>query len=461
MATKSKGFKMPHVFALMMMLTVLATILTWILPAGIYDIDPQTKRVIANSYHTIARNPQGIWDVFNAVTKGTIQSAAMMTTIFFIGGALKVLEDTGTIHAGVGRFVSLLKGREVWSIAIIMALMSITGATGTIGNSVIALVPLGVMLSKSLGYDAVVGAAMMYLGVYSGFNVGWGNMFTIGIANEVAGLPILSGFYLRVMLHILNTGLTILFVLLYIRRIKKDPTKSLVYDPDAPADKEYDVSTDLKETISPRQKACLVIVAVGFAFIIVGSLRWGWGISHSATVFLIVGLLCGFVGGLGLNGTFTTFVKGMGNLVFAAFVVAFARAISVVLTDGKIIHTVVYYLSIPIGKVSSVIGANVMLFANVIINFFIPSGSGQAVTVMPIMAPVADLTGITRQVAVQAFQFGDGFTNCVIPTSGVLMGVLGVAGISYEKYVRWYMPFLVFQIILGCCVVTMMQLFGW
>ena len=460
MAIKKKRFTLPHVFALMMMLAVLAMVLTWVLPAGIYDVDPQTKRVIANSYHQVARNPQGLWDVFNAVTKGTVQSSVTMTMIFFIGGAVKVIEETGTIHAGVGRLVSLFKGREVWSVVIIMALLSVTGAIGTIGNSVIALIPLGVMLAKSLGYDAVVGAAMMYLGVYSGLNVGWGNMFTIGIANEIAGLPILSGFHLRLVLHVVNAALTIGFVLLYIRRIKKDPTQSLVYDPSAPAE-EAPQPGDVAEKMTWRQKACLLIVVVCFVFIITGALRWRWGVLHFSTVFLITGLACGFAGGLGMNETFRAFNRGIASMAFAAFVVAFARSISVIMTDGKIIHTVVYYLSIPISKVSSVIGANVMLLANIIINFFIPSGSGQAVTVMPIMAPVADLTGITRQAAVQAFQFGDGFTNCIIPTSGTLMGVLGVAGIPYEKYARWYLPLLAVQILLGSVVMTLMQIFGW
>ena len=151
----------------------------------------------------------------------------------------------------------------------------------------------------------------------------------------------------------------------------------------------------------------------------------------------------------------------MSSLTYAAFVIVFARAISVVMTDGKIIHTIVYYLSMPIGKVSAVAGANLMFLANVIINFFIPSGSGQAVTVMPIMVPVADLSNISRQVAVQAFQFGDGFTNCFIPTSGVLMGVLGLAGIAYGKYVRWFLPMLLVQLLMGSITVTLMQIFGW
>ena len=385
----------------------------------------------------------------------------MMAMIFFIGGAVEVIQQTGTIDAGMGRIVSLLKGREKWAVIIIMAFMSVGGAVGVFANPVIALIPLGVMLAKSLGYDAVVGFAMIYLGSYSGFNVGWANLFTVGLANEIAGLPITSGLWIRIVLHILNTSLVIAFVLRYIRIISKAPTKSLVYAPAAPAANTPEAVTGLAEKMSVRQIIIALIVAVGFGFIIYGSLKWKWGVSHYATVFVIIGIVSGFVGGLGLDQTFRSFSKGISNLAFAAFVVAFARAISVIMTDGRIIHTVVYYLSLPVSKVSTLIGANVMLAANVIINFFIPSGSGQAMTVMPIMIPIADLTGITRQVAVQAFQFGDGFTNCIIPTSGTLMGMLGLAGISYGKYARWYLPVILVEIVMGIITVTLMQFFGW
>ncbi len=461
MAVHNKAFKLPHTFALMFIITAIMALLTWVIPAGMYDLDPQTKRVIANSYHQVASNPQGLWDIFNAVTKGMVQSAVMVAMVFFIGGAVEVIQQTGTIRAGMGRIVSVLKGKEIMAVIVIMILMSIGGAVGVFANAVIALIPIGVLLAKSLGYDAVVGFSMMYLAAFAGFNVGWANMFTIGIANEIAGLPITSGFYIRVVLHIINIVLTIAFVMLYIRRIKKDPTKSLVYDANVSLEADGDSALDAQSAMTGRQTLCALIVVLCFAFIIYGSLNWKWGVYNYATMFLIMGLTCGFAGGLGLDRTFRAFTKGMSSLTYAAFVIVFARAISVIMTDGKIIHTIVYYLSIPIGKVSAVVGANLMFVANVVINFFIPSGSGQAVTVMPIMVPVADLSGITRQVAVQAFQFGDGFTNCFVPTSGVLMGVLGVAGITYSRYVRWFLPMLFVQMLIGCVTVTLMQLFGW
>jgi uncharacterized ion transporter superfamily protein YfcC len=172
-------------------------------------------------------------------------------------------------------------------------------------------------------------------------------------------------------------------------------------------------------------------------------------------------IFTGLFGGLGINGTCTEFIKGSGTMVAGAFVIGISRAISVVMTNGKIIDSIVYYLSQPISHYGPIVGANLMFYVNVLINFFIPSGSGQAVAVMPLMVPIADLAHITRQVAVQAFQFGDGFTNCIFPTAGVLMSSLALAKIPYSRYVKWFAPLLIIQLILATEAITVLQYIGW
>jgi uncharacterized ion transporter superfamily protein YfcC len=304
-----------------------------------------------------------------------------------------------------------------------------------------------------------VGIAMIYHGSYAGFNVGWGNVFTVGIAHSIAELPMFSGFGVRVFFHVVNLLLTFGFVYLYIRKIQADPTKSLVYSAEEAAQQTNHFEEH--ESMDLRHMLCTAIVVISFGAIIYGSLQLKWGINHYSAIFLMMAVFCGLIGGLGLNGTAQAFVKGCGSMAYAALVIGMARAISVVMSDGKIIDTVVYYLSLPIAKYGPVIGANLMFFANVVINFFIPSGSGQAVTVMPIMVPLADLTGITRQVAVQAFQFGDGFTNCFIPTASVVMGCLGLSGIAYEKYVKWIFPLILTQVVLAMVALTVLQTIGW
>ncbi|HXK90427.1 MAG TPA: Na+/H+ antiporter NhaC family protein, partial [Thermosynergistes sp.] len=393
------------------------------------------------------------------VVKGWIQAASMIFMVFFVGGAIKILEETGTIRVGMNHIIHKLKGKEIWAVAIIMFLMSIGGATGVFANPVVALIPLGIVLAKGLGYDNVVGFAMIYLGSYIGFNVGWGNVFTVGIAHTIAELPMFSGFGVRVFFHVVNYILVFGFVYLYIKKIKADPTNSLTYSIEE-STAQSNVFEE-KEVMTIRHMICTAIVVVAFGAIVYGSLRLKWGIDHYSVVFLMVAVFCGIIGGLGTNGTAIAFVKGCGSMAYAALVIGMARGISVVMTDGKIIDTVVYYLSLPIGMFGPVVGAVLMFFANIVINFFIPSGSGQAVTVMPIMVPLADLTGITRQVAVQAFQFGDGFTNCIIPTASVLMGCLGLSGIPYEKYVKWAAPLIAIQLVLAMIALVVLQLLHW
>jgi len=191
-----------------------------------------------------------------------------------------------------------------------------------------------------------------------------------------------------------------------------------------------------------RHKLSLLLTVISFIVIIVSSIKFKWGPNQYSAIFLILAFAIGIVSGFGLNGTAKRFTKGCGNMVAAAFIIGFARAITNLLSDGNILNTIVYYLAAPIERMGPVLGANFMVLANIIINFFISSGSGQATAVMPIMVPLADLTGITRQVATQAFQFGDGFTNIIVPTVGTLMGGLGFAELQYNKYFKWVMPLL-------------------
>jgi len=462
MSGKKIKFEFPHVFALMFILTILMAALTWVVPAGEFTRVKQgaITKVVAGSFHFVKSQPQGFWQIFEAVSKGWQQSAAIIFMVFFVGGAITILEQTGALRVGLGKVVKNLKGKELAAVAIVMTIMSIGGATGVFANPVVALIPIGLMLSKALGYDEVVGFGMIYLGAYAGFNVGWGNVFTVGIAHDIAQLPMFSGMGVRVFFHIANLILTFGFLAMYIKRITADPTKSLTYNAEK-AKTETTVQEEKEENLSLRQSLCLVIAVACFAAIIYGSLYMKWSFNQYSVMFVMMAVLCGIVGGLGISGTAEAFVKGCGTMVYAAFVVGMARAISVVMIDGKIMDTLVYWMSAPISLVGPVLGANLMLLANIVINFFIPSGSGQAVTVMPIMVPIADLTGITRQVATQAFQFGDGFTNCIIPTSGTLMGCLGIAKISYEKYVGWYTKFLVVQLILSAVAITILQIVKW
>ena len=289
---KKLSFKFPHVFSLMFMITIFMAILTWIIPAGEFTRVKQgaVTKVVAGSYHVVNSQPQGIWEVFQAVTKGWEQSSVMIFMVFFVGAAIQILEQTGTIRIGLSRVVKGLRGRELYAVGIVMIIMSIGGATGVFANPVVALLPIGLMLSKALGYDEVVGFGMIYLGSYAGFNVGWGNVFTVGIAHSIAELPMFSGMGVRVLFHIVNLALTFGFIAMYCKKIKEDPTQSLTYQPgkELSSGAASGAEGKAQEPFTWQHIICAIIAIVGFGAIIYGSLNLKWAIRHYSVVFLMM-----------------------------------------------------------------------------------------------------------------------------------------------------------------------------
>jgi uncharacterized ion transporter superfamily protein YfcC len=464
-----RAMRFPHVFSFLFLTVVFITVLTWVIPAGQFDREVKTvagikqNQVVPGTYHEVTPAPQAIWKIFPALDTGFTQSGGMIFMVFFCGAAIYILEKTGTVRVSFQRVLKKVRGRENVAVFIVMLFMSIGGATGAFANTALALVPLGILFARALGFDNAVGFALIYLGSYAGFNVGWGNLFTIGIAQDIAELDKFSGFYVRVLFHVVNLLLTYWWVVRYIGSIRKNPLTSLLYEEGVNPSDLYgsEQNFDECEPFTWRHTACIIIAALSIGAIVVGSLQWNWGIPRYSATFLAMAVLTGLFGGLGVNGTCTEFIKGSATMVAGAFVIGISRAIAVVMTDGRIIDSIVYYLSRPIASYGPTLGANIMFYVNLVINFFIPSGSGQAVAVMPLMVPIADLAHITRQVAVQAFQFGDGLSNCVIPTSGVLLSALSLAKVPYTRYLRWFAPLFIIQLILASVAITVLQYIGW
>lgn len=469
MEKKKFKFEMPSTCALLFMLTIFAAILTWIIPAGEFDTEQveNTTRVIAGTYHAIEQSPQGPWDVLIATIQGFQNSAVLLVMIMFIGAAVHLLQKTGAIEVAFKSIAGGGKNANDYVIAFaIMLFMTIGGACGVFANPTVALVPIGIILSQAIGLDAASGMMLVYLGAYSGFNIGWANPSTLGVAHPIAELPVFSGMGVRIFIHLVNFVMTYIFVVMYMKKIRKDPTKSLNYEPGLKASdfmglQEEGNPSELSGRLNAGQLIALVSTLGAIVVVVIGSVLYGWGNSQFAAVFLLVSIIIGLTNGYGINGTTKEFIAGCSKMVNAGFIVGFANAISVVLTNGHILNTIVYYLSMPLSSVGSVLGANLMMVINTIINLFIPSGSGQAAVVMPLMVPTADLTGITRQVAVQAYQFGAGFADCVIPTAGTLMGSLGIAGIAWNKWVKNYAPLLAVQFIFAVIMLTVLQTIGW
>lgn len=464
---KKKGIKIPTTCALLFMLMVFCAVMTWIVPAGEYDTEQvgSLNKVIAGTYHVVESTPQGPWALLMAVVQGFYKSAKLMFMIMFCGGAVEVLQKSGSIEAAFGKIASNKHLNTKVLVLLVMAFMSVGGAAGVFANPVVALVPIGVILANSLGYDAFTGFLIVYMGAYSGFNVGWANASTIGTAHPIAELPMFSGFSVRVILNIINFIICYWFTIRYMNMVKADPKRSLNYEAGMqPSDymgMPHGESGEINTSMTWRHTVSLLGLVVAISAILVGSIKFKWSYDQMSTTFFILAVFVGLVNGMGVDGTTKTFISGCAKLTNAAFIVGFANGISIVLANGNILNTIVYWLSIPMGKMGAVMGANFMFIANLFINLFIPSGSGQAAAVMPLMVPVADLAGITRQVAVQAFQFGDGFSNCLFPTAGTLMGALAVAKTDWARYAKWMLPLLGCQIVLSIVSLTILQSIGW
>lgn len=462
-----KRFIFPDVRVLLFSFTVLAAILTWIIPAGEFDTEKvgDITRVIPGTFHYVEQCPQNIWDVFNATVMGFTKQASLIAMICFVGAAIYMMQETRAFELAFRHLMRKFKNVYLL-IFILMVFISIGGATGIFANPAVALVPIGIVLSTSMGMDKAVGCLMIYWGAYSGFNVGWAVASTIGTAHSIAELPLFSGYQMRIIFHILNTGMSFFFLAKYAASVKKDYRNSISYYPgmtqsDIVGLSDQGDEANNLEKLTWKQILSLLSMVVAIIAVVIGSINYGWSFTHYSTVFFMATIFMGIINGYNPNKISRIFVKGFSKMIPASSVVGFANGISTILSAGKILNTIVYGLSIPVGHAGAVGGAVVMFVVNFFINCFIGSGSGQATAVMPIMVPLADVTGITRQVAVQAFQFGDGLCNSITPTATTLMACLSLADISWDRYIKKFWPLFLCQVLMAAISIAILQAVGW
>lgn len=453
MSEKTKrGLKFPHTYALLFAMIIIAAILTYIIPAGQYQmIESETGRMVVdpNSYVTVESNPAKVFDIFKAIPKGLGESQSIVFFIFIVGGAFGIINKTGAIEAGINSAALSLKGAEKLMIPLFVILFSIGGATFGMSEETIVFIPIGIALARALGYDAIVGMAMVSLGAGAGFTSGFMNPFTVGVAQGIAGIPLFSGIQLRLAVWACTVALVSIYTYKYAMKVKKDPSKSYVYDLEKNHSKDT-IDESSVEKMTGRHSLVLAVFAGGMLLIIFGVFKYGWYITEIAAVFLAMGIISGLVEGMNLDDLSNTFIEGAKDLTTGALVVGIARGILVVMQDASIIDTIVYALAQAISMLPRSVSAIGMLIVQSFLNFIIPSGSGLAATTMPIMAPLADVIGVTRQTAVLAYQFGDGITNLIVPTSGVLMASLTISKISYEQWAKFAAPLMVLWTLMGC-----------
>lgn len=461
--TKNKKKKQfPHVYVILLTVVVFCAILTYFVPAGQYDrVENADGRLVVDpsSYHQVESTPVGLFDVLNSVPKGMADTAQIIFFIFIVGGAFGVVNATGAFEAGIGKITKTMAGKEKLIIPIVMFVFSLGGAVFGMAEETLPFIPIMVTLSIALGFDSLTGVAIVLAGAGAGFSGAFMNPFTIGVAQGISGLPLFSGMGFRIVVYVVMVSITIGMVYMYASRIKKNPEKSIMYEFDKTREDVLDLN-EIKD-MTNSHKYVLVAVAVTIGLLVFGVIKYGWYIQEISGLFLGMAIVVAIAGKLGLNGFAEELVKGMSELAGGALVVGFARAILVVLTDSNLIDTLLYVTSDMVSSLPSSLTAIGIYIFQCILSYVIPSGGGQAAVSMPIMAPLADLVGVTRQTAVLAYQFGDGISNIFTPTSGYFMAGLAMAKVPWNKWAKWFLPIIGVQYVLGAIfiiIANIMQL---
>ncbi len=456
--------RLPHTLVLIAAIIMVVALLTWVIPGGRYQrhLDAHGREVVvAGTFAFVEREPQGLFAVLRAPLVGIRHTADIIGFILIIGGVFGIIQRTRVVEATIASVAHRLRNRGMLVIPAGMLLFSLFGAVFGMSEEVIPFVPIFIPLALALGYDSIVGVCIPFLGAGLGFAGAMLNPFTIGIAQGISGLPLFSGMAYRIVVWLVSTAVGTALVMRYAARVKRHPELSPVYELDRAREEVAATGDPAGNRLSVRHKVILALFTLALLGMILGVMKFRWFIPEIAAVFLGLGIATGIVARLSLNSMAESFVAGARDLVGAALVVGFARAILVVATDGQIVDTIMYALSNAIARLHPVFGAQLMYVAQTVLNFFVPSGSGKAALTMPIMAPLADLIGITRQTAVLAYQLGDGYTNMIIPTSGVTMAVLGMAKIPWEQWAHWLLPIELALFMLGLLLVIPPVLLRW
>lgn len=437
-----KKFHLPHIYVLLVSFIIVCAVATRILPAGEFDREANesgTELVVPGTYHEVEQSPVGPFEAVKSIYEGMVAGADVVFFVFVAYASIGLIIASGAFNGLVAWMLRILKGNaRVIIIPIFITLIGAASSSIAVFEEMFPFIPIFVGIAIAMGYDAIVGLAIVALGTGLGYSGSIMNPFTVGMAQEIAGVPQLSGSGYRLICHLAMIVVASIFTIRYALKIQKDPTKSLVYGDDFShlAMSEDDVH---KHPFGIREKGVLAVLVAGIVVIVWGVKVQGWGFGDIATTFLIMGVISSFIMGWGPNTIAEKMANGFKDIAVACLMIGIARGILVILQSGHIIDTVVYGLSIPLTNLPGWLSSIAMLIVQTLINFLIPSGSGQAVTSMPIMAPLADLVGISRQTSILAFQFGDGLSNVLWPTASAPI-ICGIAGVKIEKWWKWFVP---------------------
>ena len=444
--------RFPHPMTLLVACVLIAALLTWLIPAGEFARTPDAATgrdvVVPGSYHRVDAAPVGPLDVLVAFPRGMIEAAEVIFLVFITGGAFTVVDRTGSIRGLLERLVRSLGRRELLVIPISSIAFATGGALFNMGEEVIALVPVLALITAGLGIDAVVAVAMSLGAAAVGSAFSPINPFQAGIAQKLAQVPLLSGSSYRLLLLALALAIWIIGTMRYARRTRTTPIVQ---------------SDDMRDAapMDGRHVLIMLMVLATFGAYVYGALKLEWGFNHMSGIFLLMGIAAGIVGRLGVDGTARAYADGFRDMAFAGLLIGFARAIFVVLNDGRIIDTIVQGAFQPLDALPATASALGMVGLQALVHVPVPSVSGQAVLTMPILAPLSDLIGISRQVTILAYQVGAGLCELLTPTNGALMAVIAAAGVRYDRWLRFAVPLWLLLMAFGGIAVAAGIAFGY
>jgi uncharacterized ion transporter superfamily protein YfcC len=466
-AKKKFRLKVPNTYLLIFSLLVIIAALTWIIPGGKYERMLLNGRevVVPNSFKYVESHPQGFFDLFISPLKGFVEAGLIIGFVLIVGGAFNVLAKTDAITSLITRLAKAHKNsatlRKLF-VPVLMLMFSLGGATFGMNEEIIPFVLIIVPICLALGYDSIVGVAIPLIGAHIGFASAFLNPFNVGIAQGIAEVPVFSGIGYRVISWAISTIVAILFLLWYVKRLSKNPKISPMYQEDEERRRNEHFNEVYYDNnhFSLKHKLVLISFALSLVLLVIGVIEFHWYIEEIAGMFFIMGIVVGIIGGLKSDDLIKAFIDGAKDLVGTAMIIALARATLVLSRDANIIDTILYGLSPYIESSSPIFASQKMFIVQSIINFFVHSGSGQAALTMPIMAPLADIVGVTRQTAILAFQLGE-YTNIIIPTSAVTMGALSMARVPWNKWAKWVLPLMIILFVMGFILLIPPNLFGW
>lgn len=499
---KKKKFQMPHTYIIIFGVILFAAILTMFIPLGKYEtkeitytmngeektrtvLDPDSfeyvldengNRVtkVAPIFGTEDFGGQGILNyVFEGLTTGNKNGTAVgiIAFILVVGGSFGIVLRTGAVEGGIMRVISMTNGKEIFLVPILTVLFSLGGAVFGMGEEAIPFVMILVPMFIAMGYDAVVGIMCSYVATQIGFGTSWQNPFGLAVSQGIAGIPVMSGAWFRIPLWIIFTALTCVFTMRYAAKVKKNPKLSVAYESDQEYREDFEKNGKADIPFTFGHKLVLLTILICMIWTIWGVVTQGYYIPEIASQFFVMGLVSGIIGlifhlnGMQLNDIPRAFDHGAADLLGAAMCVGMAQGIIIILggtsaTDGTVLNTILYTISNGMKNFPPVISAWLMYVFQSVFNFFVVSGSGQAALTMPIMAPLADLVGVERQVAVLAYQLGDAFTNFIVPTSGCLLGALAAAKLEWGQWAKFQIKFQGFLFVFASIAVVVAMMIG-